>query len=383
VAAKNEEMNREYQVCTRCVMDTSDPEIEFDEDGACNHCKEYHEVYRDRIPPKERRTEELKRITDKIKEEGKGKKYDCLIGLSGGVDSTYVAYLVKKFGLRPLAVHLDNSWNTELATYNIKKIVNKLKIDFFRHASNWEEFKDLQLSFLKASVVDIELVSDHALVAALYQVADRGGIKYIISGSNIVTEKIMPRSWFHNKNDLVNLKAIHARFGTIKLKSYPTLGIFKKLYYEFVKGIKFVPILDYVDYIRREVKEIIAKELDWEDYGSKHHESIFTRFYQAYILPKKFNIDKRRAHLSTLICSKQITREEALKEIENPAYPEERFILDKKIVLKKLGLTDAGFESIMNLPIRSHLEYRSDTGRLRFLRAVYRIFKKRGKRLKK
>ena len=350
----------EHRICTRCVMDTTDPEIKFDENGVCNHCKRYEELVRLKLLTGEEREKRLKEIVGKIKRYGKNKKYDCIIGVSGGVDSSYVAYIAKKLGLRPLAVHLDNGWDTELAISNMEKILKKLDIDLYTYVVDWEEFRDLQLAYFKASVVDIEVVTDHAIIAALYDIADKRKIKYILSGSNIVTEGIMPNSWGYNKNDLRNLKDIYKRYGTVKLKTYPTMGLFKWLYYRFIKGIQTIPLLNYVDYNKKEAKKLLISEFGWEDYGGKHYESIFTKFYQAYILPTKFNIDKRKAHLSTLICSGQISREEALEELKKPLYVADELERDKEYVLKKLGLSEKEFEDLMKLPVKEHQEYKTD-----------------------
>lgn len=370
-------MHKKYQICTRCIMDTTDPDIKFDENKVCNHCREYDKLAKKYVFTGKEGEKKLNEIVSKIQEQGKNKEHDCIIGLSGGVDSTYVAYLAKKLGLRPLCVHLDNGWDSELAVKNIERIVKKFNFDFYTYVVDWEEFKDLQLAYLKASVVDIEAITDHAIVATWYKIANERDIKYILNGNNIATEGIMPESWLHkNKNDLINLKAIHNQFGTVKLKTLPTLGLSKRIYYQLIKNIQTISILNYVTYVKKDVKKIIAQELDWKDYGSKHYESIFTHFYQAYILPRKFNIDKRKAHLSTLICSGQITKEEALKEMQKDLYPEEALKKDKEYVLKKLGLTDKEFERIMGLPIKSHYDYRSDVTMFKFLQFIYRIFKK-------
>ncbi len=247
--------------------------------------------------------------------------------------------------LRPLAVHLDNGWNSELAVKNIENIISKLGIDLYTLVVNWQEFKDIQLSYLKASVVDIEVVSDHAIFATMYKLAKEKNIGYIISGQNIVTEHIMPSSWLYKKMDFVNLKDIHSKFGTVKLKTYPTFDFKKYVYYSSVLQLLPFYILDYVDYNKKAVKEFISKELNWRDYGGKHYESIFTKFYQAYILPEKFKIDKRKAHLSTLICSGQMSRQEAIHELEKPIYDPEELKADKEYVLKKFGLTEAEFDA--------------------------------------
>jgi N-acetyl sugar amidotransferase len=352
----------DYRQCSITVMDNiADPGIRFDRNGVCNYYYEYKEVESKEVFKGKDGEEKLAQLVDKIKAEGKGKPYDCLIGLSGGVDSTYVAYLAKQLGLRPLAVHLDNSWNLELAVKNVENIITKLGFDLYTLVVNWEEFRDIQLAYLKASVVDIEVVSDHAIFASMYKLAKDKKIGYIISGTNIVTEYIMPPSWLYKKMDFANLKDIHKQYGKIKLKTYPTLDFKKFLYYSAVLKLNPISILNYVPYDKKKVKEIIKKELDWRDYGGKHFESLFTKFYQAYILPKKFKIDKRKAHLSTLISSGQLTREEAVKELENPIYPPGELEQDMEYVLKKLGLTMESFENIMHTAPRKHEDFKTDT----------------------
>lgn len=361
-----------YQVCTRCIMDTTDSEIEFDENGVCNHCRQYDRLVKTHVFMGEEGERKLAELVERIKKRGKNQQHDCIIGLSGGVDSTYVAYLVTKLGLRPLAVTLDNGWDSEIAKNNIKNIVRKLDLDLCSHVIDWEEIKDLQLAYLRASVVNIEVPTDHAIIAILYRLADQRGIKYILSGNNVATEGILPKGWVYSWNDLVNLRDIHGKHGSVKLRTFPTLGLRRLLYYEYMKNIRRISILDYVPYVKEEAKAIIARELDWQDYGAKHHESIFTRFYQAYILPRKFNIDKRKAHLSALVCAGQMTREDALNEIRNDPYTEDGLRMDKQYVLGRLGLTDKEFEEMMNLPARSHLDYKSDIIWVRLLRSMAR-----------
>ncbi len=368
--------NRTYQICTRCIFSTNDDSVIcFDKQGVCNHCHLYDKIVAERILPSPEREIRFKQLIAEIKRSGKGKKYDCVIGLSGGVDSTYIAYLIKELGLRPLAVHCDNGWNSELAVSNISNILQKLKIDLFTHVINWEEFRDLQLAYLKASVIDIEATSDHAIFAILYNRANRYGIKYILSGENFRTEGILPKQWVHNKNDLINIKAIWKKFGSVKLKTFPTLGVIKKWYYESVKGIKYIRILDHIDYNKEKGKKIITEHLDWRDYGGKHYESIITRFYQSYILIEKFHVDKRRSHLSTLICSKQLSREEALIEISKPPIEAKRLEEDKTYVLKKFGLTTGAFENIMALPEVSHRTYPSVFNFIDHIRPYYKSLK--------
>ena len=350
-----------YRQCSITVMDNiADMDISFDENGICNYYHEYKKAATEGVHTGKDGEEQLARLVDKIKNDGKGKPYDCLIGLSGGVDSTYVAYLVKQLGLRPLAVHLDNGWNSELAVKNVENIITRLGFDLYTLVVNWEEFRDIQLSYLRASVVDIEVVSDHAIFSTMYKLAREKNIGTIISGTNIVTEYIMPPGWLYTKMDFANLKDIHNRYGKIKLKTYPSFDFKKYVYYSAVLRLVPVSILNYVPYDKKEIKEVIKRELGWRDYGGKHYESIFTKFYQAYILPEKFRIDKRKAHLSTLICSGQLTKEEALAELGTPLYKPAELAADKEYVLKKLGLSDEEFEQIMQLPVKRHQDYKSD-----------------------
>ena len=350
-----------YRQCSITVMDNiADPDIRFDEKGVCNYYYDYQEAARKGVLEGEAGKQKIEDLISRIKEEGKGKRYDCLIGLSGGVDSTYVALLAKQYGLRPLAVHLDNGWDSELAVKNVENIITRCGFDLFSLVVDWEEFRDIQLAYLYASVVDIEVVSDHAIFASMYKLAKEHNTGYIISGTNIVTEFIMPPSWLYDKMDYANLKDIHSRFGRKKLSTYPYLDFRKYVYFSAVLRLSPVSILNYVPYNKKEVKEIIQRELGWRDYGGKHYESQFTKFYQAYILPVKFHIDKRKAHLSTLICSVQMTKTEALLEMQKPLYDPAQLKSDKEYVMKKFGLSPEEFEKIMRLPIKKHGAFKSD-----------------------
>ena len=350
-----------YRQCSITVMDNiSDPDITFDKNGVSNYYHEYMQAEKSLLLREPERSQMLQKLIDKIKTEGKGKKYDCLIGLSGGVDSTYVAWLTKQWGLRPLAVHLDNGWDSELAVMNIENIIKKLGIDLYSLVVNWDEFKDIQLAYLKASVVDIEVVSDHAIFSTMYRLAKEYKIPYILSGTNIVTEYIMPPSWLYSKMDYANLKDIHDTYGNRKRETYPSYNFFKHIFYNAVLRLVPISILNYIEYNKQAAKETIKNELGWRDYGGKHYESLFTKFYQAFILPEKFGIDKRKAHYSTLICSGQMTKDEALVELQKPLYNAEELKTDKTYVLKKLGLSEDEFEKIMKQPPRSHSEFKSD-----------------------
>lgn len=339
-------------------MDTSDPDIIFDADGVCNHCKEADWRIKNILhdPDKD---DKLKQLIAKIKVEGQGKPYDCIIGVSGGLDSTYVAYLVHKLGLRPLAVHLDNGWNTEVSVRNIKKTLECLAIDLFTYEIKWEEFKDLQLSFLRASVPHVEHPTDHAILAILHKVAAMHGIKYILRGSNISTESHSVKSWSGGQRDWKYIKSIHEKFGKVRLKTYPRLSGFQIFYYQKILKHQDISILNYVSYTREEAMKIIETELGWTYYGGKHYESLFTKFFQAYILPVKFGIDKRRMHLSALITTGQITRDQAMNEIQNELYPLDEFNEEKMYVLNKLGLSKLEFKQIMELPPKKFEDYPS------------------------
>lgn len=352
-----------YQICKRCIMDTTDPDIVFDKEGICNHCHHYDEADRKYVPKGEEAISQLNKLVQSIKEDGKGKAYDCLIGLSGGVDSSYLAWLVKDLGLRPLAVHLDNGWNSELAVNNVENIVKKLDIDLFTIVIDWEEFRNLQLAYLRSSVVDLEVTSDHAIVATMYRLAKKHKIRNIISGTNVATESILPKAWYYRKkDDLTNLKDINRLFGQgNRIKTYPTMGYGRILYYNLVLKLKWVPLLNYIRYDKAEAKKLIQEKLGWRDYGGKHHESIITKFYQSHILPTKTGFDKRRAHLSNLVCSGQISREQALKEIEIPVYSSEKELKEEKeYVTKKLGITMEEMDDMLAAAPREHSEFKTD-----------------------
>jgi len=343
-------------------MDTSDPDIIFDENGFCNHCtkavKKLNEVYF--IDP-DLKKKKLDEFVGKIKAEGKNKKYDCIIGLSGGVDSSYLAYKVVELGLRPLAVHLDNGWNSELAVKNIENIVKKLNIDLITYVIDWEEFKDLQISYIKASVIDLEVLTDNAIAVTTYRIMKKYRLKYFIIGFNLATESIMPTSWMYSpKYDSLNIKSIYKKFGNkIKLKTYPMMSLKDYIKYRFYDKSTSINILDYVQYDKKDAIDLLENELNWKNYGGKHYESKITQFYQAYILPNKFNVDKRRAHLSSLICSNQIFREDALKALEEPYYNQKLFITDKEYFIKKLDLTEVEFDDYIKTKPKAHFDYAS------------------------
>ncbi len=345
-----------YKQCSQCIMDTNDdPFIKFDDKGVCNHCTTYAQEEKEFVKSGKEGELALQSIIDRIKADGKGKKYDCVLGISGGVDSSYLAYVAKEWGIRPLGVHCDNGWNSELAVQNIQSIVKTLDMDLDTYVINWEEFRDIQLAYLKANVIDIEAITDLAFRAVLKKTAHKYKVKYFLSGDNVVTESVLPRAWICK--DTSNLQSIHEKYGSVQLKTYPLMTPLKELYYDKTNPTESLALLNLMDYKKDYVKEVIKTKLGWRDYGGKHFESVFTRFYQAYILPNKFGVDKRKAHLSNLICSGQITKVEALEELKEVYYPEEMMRIDKEFVLKKLGLSEHAFDEYMKAEPVPHQHY--------------------------
>ena len=331
-------------------MDTTAPEIVFDEGGVCSFCREFEGLAKKTIwRPATEKQKELSEAVIKIKKIGKNDEYDCLIGLSGGVDSSYICYWAKKEGFRPLVVHFDNGWNSELASMNIENIISKTGFDLYTYVIDWEDFKDLQLSYIKASVIDIEVPTDQLIYASLHRIARKYKIKSVINGNNISSEGILPRSWYYaDKLDIVNLTEIHKRFGKRKLKNFPKLGLTQQFINRTLHSMYSVSPLNLLDYDKNKAKEILIKEFGWRDYGGKHYESVFTRFYQGYILPVKFGIDKRKAHLSSLVAAKIISRNEAIEELKKPTYDPEMQKQDYEYALKKFDITKKEFEKYMH-----------------------------------
>jgi N-acetyl sugar amidotransferase len=363
--------------CARCVMDTTDVDIVFDENGVCHHCHRYFMTINSK-PQGQAALEALRVLVEKIKADGRGKPYDCIIGLSGGVDSTYLAYLVKKeLGLRPLAVHLDNGWNSELSVQNIENILRRLDIDLYTYVIDWEEFKDIQLSFLKASTPDSEIPSDHAIFSILRKLRRKYKLNYVLNGINSKTESHHPLRWSQGHSDFGYIKSVQKKFGTKNIKTFPHGNIFTL--FEDRMSNRWVNILDYIDYDKDKAKKVITEELGWQDYGGKHFESTYTKFYQGYILPQKFGFDKRKMHFSSLICMGAMTREDALEALKQPPYSIDQQEVDKEFVCKKFNLTKEEFDKIMNLPIKSYHDYASYYGwilRSDFLKKLVKQVKK-------
>lgn len=335
-------------------MDTSDPEITFDAQGVCNHCHTAHAWLKSSV-----KHSSLDAVIAKIKADGVGKDYDCVVGASGGVDSSYVIAKIKELGLRPLVAHLDNGWNSELAVHNIQQILKHLGIDLYTHVIDWEEFKDIQLAFLKASTPDSEVPTDHAIIGFLYDLCLKFNVKYIVTGCNVSTESILPRMWSAGKRDWRYIKSLHKKFGTKRMKTFPHYSLLRYLYVSRIKKVQLVNILNYLSYNKENAIQEMEKKFGWRRYAGKHFESIYTRFFQSYILPKKFGYDKRRAHYSSLIIGGQMTRDEALQKIKEPPCSEEQIQQDREFVIKKLGLTQEQFDSIMTAAPKTIRDYPS------------------------
>lgn len=346
-------------------MDTSTALISFDEAGVCNFCHEYDALAAKTVDrPREQRYAEFDALISAIKKAGAGAKYDCILGLSGGMDSSYMMLVAKEYGLRPLVVHFDNGWNSELAVENISNLISYTGFDLYTYVINWEDFKDIQLAYFKSSVIDIEVPTDQFIFASLFKIAHDQNIKYILSGNNIRTEGTLPSDWcYTRKLDLANLKDIHRKFGTRKNVKYPKLGISQRQKYRSY-GIRTAAMFDKLDFDVEEVKRQLTEKANYKLYPCKHYESVFTRFYQGYILPRKFDVDKRKAHLSSVICSGQLSRAAALEELQHPPYLLEEQADDKEYVLKKWELSEREFDAIMQRPPVPHSAFATEKPRL-------------------
>lgn len=355
-------MKNNIQVCTNCVMDTTDSKIVFDENGVCDHCKTYYKDIEPIWNYGKGREKELYRIVSKIKEDGKGKDFDCLIGMSGGIDSSYLLYLAKeKLGLRPLVFHVDAGWNTQLAVNNIERLVDKLNLDLFTEVIDWEEIKDLQLAFFKSGVPHIDVPQDHAFFATMYKFASKYKVKTILTGGNYSTECVRnPLEWMYYQSDSIQLKDIHNKFGSKQLKNYPVTNIlWHKFYLPYFKGIKLIRPLDYMPYDKKGAMQLLEEKFAWQPYPQKHFESRFTRFYESYWLPERFGYDTRKVQYSSLILTGQMTREEALEKLKYPAYDSENIVHEMEFVANKLGIGLDELQTYFKMPKKTYQDYKS------------------------
>lgn len=366
---------REYQRCTQCVMDTTDSKISFDEHGVCDHCRNFERRIKPYWKPKENDFEGLEKLAQEIRKAGKGRDYDCILGLSGGADSSYLAYIAKEvMHLRPLAFVVDTGWNLNVAVENIEKIVKGLDLDMYTEVVNWKEMADFQLSMFKASISSQDFPQDHAIFAGLYNYATKHHIKYVLTGSNSATEFIRPPLEWIYMNDLRMALDIHKKFGKVELKTFPLCNIWKyRIWYRYFLGMRRRFPLDYVVYDKAEAEELLHEKYGWTKYANKHYENVFTRFFEGYYLPHKFGYDTRKNVLSNEILVGTMTREEALKILEQPPYDPEQAELDKAYVAKKLGITTVEFDEIINQPNKTPADYKNSIWMLKISVAVCRL----------
>lgn len=356
-------MNKVNRVCVNCIMDTSDCGITFDHNGVCDYCNNYKNIIAHDWHPDERGNAELQALAAKIKTDGVGKDFDSIIGLSGGLDSSYAAYVAKeKMGLRPLLFHVDAGWNTDQAVANIEKLLNGLGLDLYTEVINWEEMKDLQVAFLNSQIPDQDTPQDVAFFSALYKFARKNKIKYVITGANYSTECCRePEEWgAYPGIDKILINDIHARFGRGELRDFPIVDILTyKIYYQKILGMQIVKPLNLVPYIKKDAEEELSRLFGWQKFQHKHHESRFTRFYEDYWLPRKFGYHKRRAHFSSLILTGQMTRDEALDRISRPEMDEQFLIQEFEYVAHKLGLTVAELQEIFEGENKTYHDYKN------------------------
>ncbi len=344
-------------------MDTSDPNITFDEKGWCDYCRNFHEEILPNWYKDESGERELMLVADKIKKEGIGKDFDCIIGISGGLDSSYATYIAKeKMGLRPLLLHVDAGWNTQQAVSNIEKLVDGLGIDLYTEVINWEEMKDLQVSFLKSQIADQDLPQDYAFFSALYKFARKNKIKYVLTGSNYSTECCRePEEWGgYTGIDKTLVDDIHSKYGSHPLKTFPIVDVLAyKIYYKYILGMEVFKPLNLIPYVKEEAEEFLEKRFGWRKFQHKHHESRFTRFYEDYWLPKKFGYQKRRAHFSSLILTGQMKREDAIERISRPELSEQFLRQEFEYIAHKLDLTVTELQSIFEGRNRTYRDYKN------------------------
>lgn len=353
---------RPYRVCTNCVMDTSDAQIIFDDHGVCDHCLGFHSDVLPHWHPNDAGKARFRAVVEQIKANGKAREFDCIMGMSGGLDSSYLLHLaVTEFGLRPLVFHVDGGWNTDIAVNNIQVIVDKLGLDLYTEVINWQEMRDFQLAFFKSGVPHLDIPQDHAFVATLYHFANKHGIKYILNGGNFATECVRnPKEWLYYGTDMVQLRDIHRRFGSVELKTYPFSSIlFHKVYLRYLKGVQVVKPLNYLPYTKALATQELSETYGWMPYPQKHFESRFTRFYEGYWLPTRFGYDTRRVQYSSLILTGQMKRHEALEKLQSPAYDPETIDEDFEYIATKLGISVEELRQYHQMPLKTYRDYRN------------------------
>jgi N-acetyl sugar amidotransferase len=349
------------RICSKCVMDTTDSRITFDHEGVCDHCRLFEAQVLPNWHTGERGDRELRALVDHIGASGRGKEFDCIIGISGGMDSSYLTHVAVGYGLRPLVFHVDAGWNSQVAVNNIENIVEKCGLDLYTEVIDWEEMKDLQLAFFKSAVPHIDTPQDHAFFATMYKFADRHGVKFILTGANYSTECIRnPIEWMYYQSDSIQLRDIHRRFGTRPLRKFPMTSIFRhKIWLPYVKGIRVVRPLNHVSYTKADAIKLLVNEYGWQPYPQKHFESRFTRFYEGFWLPKKFGYDTRKVQFSSLIVTGQMSRHEALVKLKEPALDEATVRQEFEYVANKLGIPPSELQGYLELPNKTYMDYRS------------------------
>lgn len=343
-------------------MDTSDSKITFDANGVCDHCNTFYRKVQPNWHTDVRGRRALQELVSKIKESGTGKDFDCIIGMSGGIDSSYLTYIAKEeLGLRPLVFHVDAGWNSQEAVNNIEQLIDKLGLDLYTEVIDWEEMRDLQLAFFKSGVPHIDTPQDHAFFATMYKFAEQHNVKCILTGANLSTECIRnPIEWMYYQSDSIQLRDIHSKFGTRPLINFPVTSILRhKVYLPYIKGIKVVRLLNYLPYVKEEAIKLLVDQFGWQPYPQKHFESRFTRFYEGYWLPRKFGYDTRRVQYSSLIVTKQMTRNQALGKLERPPYDEATIAQEFEYVATKLGISVVELQGYLNAPNKTYRDYKS------------------------